>query len=75
MPALRTCIEKIVHEIGGARDDIAGCGVPASALRGFRTPYLSDKPEVRHRSDTPLARAKASNSSRSDRTRRPRSTT
>ncbi len=31
----------------GGRDAIAKCGIPKAALRGFRCPYLSDKPEVR----------------------------
>ena len=31
----------------GGRDAIARCGIPKAALRGFRCPYLSDKPEVR----------------------------
>lgn len=31
----------------GGRDAIAKCGIPKAALRGFRCPYLSDRPEVR----------------------------
>ncbi|EFN59331.1 hypothetical protein CHLNCDRAFT_56687 [Chlorella variabilis] len=37
----------IEEEIGGARDDIVKCGIPAEDVVGFRTPYLADKPEVR----------------------------
>ncbi|KAI7836286.1 hypothetical protein COHA_009835 [Chlorella ohadii] len=38
---------EIKQEIVGGRDAIARCGIPKAALRGFRCPYLSDKPEVR----------------------------
>lgn len=38
---------QIKSEIVGGRDAIAKCGIPKQALRGFRCPFLSDKPEVR----------------------------
>lgn len=38
---------QIKKEIVGGRDAIAKCGVPKAALQGFRTPFLSDRPEVR----------------------------
>lgn len=38
---------QIKKEIWGGRDALVKCGIPKYALNGFRTPYLSDKPEVR----------------------------
>lgn len=38
---------EIQDEILGARSDIAECGIPESAIRGFRSPYLDTNPKVR----------------------------
>jgi hypothetical protein len=38
---------EIKKEIVGARDTLVKCGIPKSAIQGFRCPYLSDKPDVR----------------------------
>lgn len=38
---------QVSKEVLGARDTLAGCGIPASELRGFRTPFLSDSPIIR----------------------------
>jgi hypothetical protein len=37
----------IEEEVGGAKDELVRCGLPADEVAGFRTPYLADKPEVR----------------------------
>lgn len=37
----------VAREIVGARDRIVSCGIPASQVTGFRTPFLSDSPTVR----------------------------
>ncbi|KAI3433743.1 hypothetical protein D9Q98_003550 [Chlorella vulgaris] len=39
--------QRIEEEIGGAKDDIVACGIPSDNVVGFRTPYLSDNPDVR----------------------------
>lgn len=38
---------QIQQQILGARSTIAACGIPATSIVGFRTPYLSDSPTVR----------------------------
>ncbi|KAL4422676.1 hypothetical protein ABPG75_008873 [Micractinium tetrahymenae] len=38
---------EIKKEIVGARSDITDCGIPESAIKGFRSPYLDTNPKVR----------------------------
>ena len=38
---------QVQQQIAGARATLAACGIPASSIVGFRTPYLSDSPTVR----------------------------
>lgn len=38
---------QVQQQILGARSAIAACGIPAAAVAGFRSPYLSDSPAVR----------------------------
>lgn len=45
---LRTLKQNQIRlEITGAREDIIKCGIARGSVKGFRTPYLSDKPLVR----------------------------